>query len=461
MDEPFALMGILPTRRGLGARSLAVMLGLLGVVVLFGCGGSGAAPMLPEKPTVTPKAATTIPASTATQQPTSTSPTATPAESEEVAPTLTATLESTKEVETMPETNRVLVFVGTYTREESEGIYVYEFDPETGALSQLATASDVENPSFLAIHPNRRVLYAVNEVGNWEGETTGAVSAFALDPETGALTLLNQQITHGTAPCHVTVDREGTFAYVANYGSGTAAVFPIQQDGSLEPASDTVEFEGSGPNPQRQKAPHAHSVTLDSNNRFAFIADLGTDRLMSYRIDEIPGQLLPNPVPFYKGEGGSGPRHFTFHPNGRYAYLINEMGNTITALAYDPVSGTLAQLQTVPTLPEGFDGSNTTADIHVTPSGRFLYGSNRGHDSLVVYAIDEADGTLRYVEHVSTRGETPRNFGIDPTGTLLLVANQNSDNVVAFQIDGETGELTPTGEETEVSMPVCVKFLAP
>ncbi len=361
----------------------------------------------------------------------------------------------------MPETNRTLVFVGTYTRKESEGICVFELDSETGALSHLATATDVENPSFLAIHPSKQYLYAVNEVGEWEDGATGAISAFALDIDTGTLTLLNQQPTHGTAPCHVTVNREGTFAYVANYGSGTASVFPIQQDGSLEPASDTVAFEGSGPNPQRQQAPHAHSVTLDAANRFAFIADLGTDRLMSYRIDEVPGKLIPNKVPFYKEEGGAGPRHFTFHPNGRYAYLINEMGNTITALAYDPVSGTLERLQTVPTLPDDFEGSNTTADIHVAPSGRFLYGSNRGHDSLVVYAIDAADGTLRYVEHTATGGKTPRNFGIDPTGTLLLAANQDSGNVVAFRIDGETGKLTPTGEETEVSMPVCVKFLAP
>lgn len=451
-------MDILQARLDAGSRAVTRVLGLLMLVALFGCNGPGSTPVLPEGKTA-------VPTSTPTRQPTSIPPTATRVESDEIEPTLTATPESTpesvKEIQIMPETNRMLVFVGTYTREESEGIYVYALDPETGALSHLATASDVKNPSFLAIHPSHKYVYAVNEVGDWEGEATGAVSAFALDPDTGELTLINQQVTHGTAPCHVTINREGTFAYVANYGSGTAAVFPIQEDGSLEPASDTVAFEGSGPNTQRQQAPHAHSVTLDASNRFAFIADLGTDRLMSYRIDEIPGELVPNKVPFYKAEGGAGPRHFTFHPNGRYAYLINEMGNTITALAYDPVSGTLERLQTVPTLPEDFEGSNTTADIHVTPSGRFLYGSNRGHDSLVAYAIDEADGTLQYVEHTPTGGETPRNFAIDPTGTLLLAANQDSDNVVAFRIDGETGALTPTGEETEVSMPVCVKFLAP
>ncbi len=421
----------------------------------------------PDVTRATPELATEIPTSTPTPPPTAVPPSATVTEEIPSDPTLTATPEnknkneSEKEADAMPDINRTLVVVGTYTRKESEGIYVYALDPESGALSHLATATGVENPSFLAIHPSKRYLYAVNEVGDWQNESTGALSAYALDPDIGEMTLLNQQPTHGTAPCHVAVNREGTFAYVANYGSGTATVFPIQQDGSLALASDTVTFEGSGPNQQRQQSPHAHSVTLDPANRFAFIADLGTDRLMSYRIDEIPGELVPNTVPFYKEEGGAGPRHFTFHPNGRYAYLINEMGNTITALAYDPVSGTLERLQTVPSLPEDFEGSNTTADIHVTPSGRFLYGSNRGHNSLVVYAIDEADGMLRYVEHVSTGGRTPRNFGIDPTGTLLLVANQDSDNVVAFQIDGETGTLTPTGEQTEVSMPVCVKFLVP
>lgn len=442
---------------------------LVGLVLvgLLGCNAPEATPRQSASTTAAPEPSVEIPTSTPTSQSTAVPPTATVTEEIPRDPTLTATPvnknknRNEKEADVMPDTNRTLVFVGTYTRKESEGIYVYELDPESGALSHRATATGVDNPSFLAIHPSKRYLYAVNEVGDWQGESTGALSAFILDPDTGELTLLNRQPTHGTAPCHVTVNREGTFAYVANYGSGTASIFPIQQDGSLELASDTVTFEGAGPNEQRQQSPHAHSVTLDSANRFAFIADLGTDRLMSYRIDEIPGELVPNKVPFYKEEGGAGPRHFTFHPNGRYAYLINEMGNTITALAYDPVSGTLEPLQTVPTLPEDFEGDNTTADIHVTPSGRFLYGSNRGHNSLVVFAINEADGTLRYVEHVSTEGETPRNFGIDPTGTLLLVANQDSDNVVAFQIDGETGTLTPTGEQTEVSMPVCVKFLVP
>lgn len=454
-------MAGIAARPGVWIRALG--LGILLLAAFAGCADTVPTPDAPPAEiTATPEPATRTPTASPTPLPTAIPPAPTPTDVKMMQPTMTATVTSEKqEAEAMPEIKRTLVFVGTYTRKESEGIYVYELDPDRGALSHLATGTGVENPSFLAIHPSKRYLYAVNEVGDWQGESTGAVSAFALDTDTGALTLLNQQPTHGTAPCHVAVNREGTFAYVANYGSGTASVFPIQQDGSLEPASDTVTFEGSGPNPNRQQGPHAHSVTLDAANRFAFIADLGTDRLMSYRIDELPGQLVPNTVPFYKGEGGSGPRHFTFHPNGRFAYLINEMGNTITALAYDPVSGTLAPLQTVPTLPEGFEGRNTTADIHVTPSGRFLYGSNRGHDSLVVYAVDETDGTLQYVEHVATGGETPRNFAIDPTGTLLLAANQDSDNVVAFRIDGETGALTPTGAETEVSMPVCVKFLVP
>lgn len=362
----------------------------------------------------------------------------------------------------MPETtnNTIYVYVGTYTRKESAGIHVYTFDPVTGALDYVSVA-EAENPSYLALHPNKQVLYAVNEVGQFQGEPTGAVSAFAIDPETGVLTLLNQQPSHGKAPCYVTVDRAGDYVYLANYSSGTAAVYPILEDGRLDAASDVVQHEGSGPNTQRQEGPHAHSINLDPDNRFAFVADLGIDRLMIYRVDETPGKLVPNATPYTEVAGGSGPRHFDFHPSGRYAYLINEMGNTMMAFSYDPELGALTYLQTVPTLPDDFDGRNTTADIHVHPTGAFVYGSNRGHDSIVAYAIDREDGTLSYVDRTPTQGETPRNFAIDPTGTYLLAANQNGDNLVTFRIDPETGKLTPTGHKIQVSMPVCVKFLVP
>jgi 6-phosphogluconolactonase len=235
----------------------------------------------------------------------------------------------------------------------------------------------------------------------------------------------------------------------------------VAEDGSLNPASDTVQHEGSGPNERRQQGPHAHSINLDPDNRFAFVADLGIDRVMIYRVDEAPGKLVPNSPPYAAVAGGSGPRHFDFHPSGNFAYLINEMGNTITAFAYDPDQGTLERLQAAPTLPDDFEGRNTTADLHVHPSGAFLYGSNRGHDSIVVYAIDRESGTLSYVDRTATQGKTPRNFAIDPTGTYLLAANQDSDTIVTFRIDPETGKLTPAGQETAVSMPVCVKFLVP
>ncbi|MCU0521142.1 MAG: lactonase family protein [Anaerolineae bacterium] len=353
---------------------------------------------------------------------------------------------------------QIIVYVGTYTRKGSQGIYVFRFDPVTGSLSPVGSAP-ADNPSFLAIHPNKQVLYAVNEVGEFGGAATGAVSAFAIDWGSGALTLLNQQPSHGQAPAHIAVDRAGAYVYVANYSSGTAAVFPIQVDGSLGTASDVVQHVGSGPDPRRQREPHAHSINLDFGDRRAYVADLGTDKVMIYDVASEPGKLRTNIPASAQVDGGSGPRHLAFHPSGRYAYLINEMGNTITAFAYNPVDGGLSALQTVPTLPADFDGRSTTADIHVAPSGAFLYGSNRGHDSIVVYRIDNETGGLSYVQHASTEGRTPRNFAIDPTGTYLLAANQDSDSLVVFRIDPDTGMLSATGTQVMVSMPVCVSFV--
>jgi 6-phosphogluconolactonase len=350
-----------------------------------------------------------------------------------------------------------LVYVGTYTHQgTSAGIYIFRLAMATGALTPVGLAGDVQDPSFLALDPQRRYLYAVNETMTFDGQPGGGVSAFAVDAQSGTLAYINSQCTHGGAPCYVSVDQTGRFVYVANYMGGNAAAFPVRADGGLEPASAVVQHSGSGVNPRRQEGPHAHSITLDPTNRFAFVADLGIDKVMIYQLD-LEGGTLPSHTPSYLAvEAGAGPRHMAFHPNGRYAYLITEMGNTIIAYAYDAARGTLDARQTVPALPVDFTGKSTCADIHIAPSGKFLYGSNRGHDSIVIYTIDEETGLLTYAGHAPTLGKTPRNFAIDPTGTYLFAANQDSDTVVAFRIDPLTGTLTPTGQVTEVSMPVCV-----
>jgi len=353
-----------------------------------------------------------------------------------------------------------LVYVGTYTHKgTSEGIYIYRLNVATGTLTPVGVAGGVQNPSFLALDPQRRYLYAVNETMEFDGQPGGGVSAFAVDPQTGALTLINSQRTHGGAPCYVSVDQTGRFVYVANYMGGNAAAFPVRAGGGLDPASAVVQHTGSGINPRRQEGPHAHSITLDPTNRLAFVADLGIDKVMVYQLDLEAGTLPPHVPPWVEVEAGAGPRHMAFHPNGRYAYLITEMGNTIVAFAYDAVQGTLDARQTVPALPVDYTGRSTCADIHVAPSGKFLYGSNRGHDSIVAYAIDVETGLLVYIGHTPSLGKTPRNFAIDPTGTYLFAAHQDSDSIVAFRIDPETGQLTPTGQVTEVSMPVCVRIL--
>lgn len=353
-----------------------------------------------------------------------------------------------------------LVYIGTYTHKgASEGIYIYRLDMATGTLTPAGVAKGVLNPSFLALDPQHRYLYAVNETMTFDGQPGGGVSAFALDPQSGLLTFINSQCTHGGAPCHVSVDQTGRFVYVANYMGGNAAAFPVRADGGLNPASAVVQHTGSGVNPRRQEGPHAHSITLDPTNTFAFVADLGIDKVMVYQLDLEGGTLPSHTPPWVEVQAGAGPRHMTFHPNGRYAYLITEMGNTIIAFTYDAARGTLAVLQTVPALPEDFAGRSNCADIHIAPSGKFLYGSNRGHDSIIIYAIDAATGLLTYVGHAPTLGQTPRNFAIDPTGTYLFAAHQDSDTIVTFRIDPETGELTPTGQVTEVSMPVCVRIL--
>jgi 6-phosphogluconolactonase len=354
-----------------------------------------------------------------------------------------------------------LVYFGTYTSEKSKGVYVSRLDMASGALSAPELAAATANPSYLAVHPTFNFLYAANEVGTFSGKEAGSVSAFAIDRATGQLAALNQESSVGRGPVYLVVDKTGRNVLVSNYGGGSVAVLPIGQDGALKPASAFIQHTGSSVNPQRQRGPRAHSINLDPGNRFAYAADLGLDKVLIYRFDADKGSLTPNDPPFAAVQPGAGPRHFAFHPHGRFAYVINEIDVTLTAFRSDPERGGLAALQTVSTLPAGQTVVTgfSTADVQVHPSGRFLYGSNRGHDSIVVFAIDEKSGRLSYVENESTQGSTPRGFGIDPSGTYLLVANQRSDSVVVFRIDQQTGGLTPTGHKIELGSPVCVKFV--
>lgn len=350
------------------------------------------------------------------------------------------------------------VYFGTYTGAKSKGIYQSRLDTGTGQLTAPELAAETGNPTFLAIHPNHRFLYAVGELNGIRGS---AINAFAIDSATGKLTPLNQQLAGGTGACFVAVDKAGKNVLVANYGSGSVAVLPIQPDGRLAAASSVIQHTGSSVNPQRQKGPHAHSIFLDTANRFAFAPDLGLDKIMSYRFDSAAGTLTTNDPPFAAVAPGSGPRHLAFHPNGKLAYVINEMLCTITAFRYDSDRGALTEFQTITTLPAGeaVQPNYTTAEILVHPSGKFLYGSTRGHDTIAVFNIDGATGKLTPVQHEPTQGKTPRNFNIDPTGAYLLVGHQNSDRVVVFRIDQQTGRLAPTGQTIEVSGAVCVKFM--
>lgn len=351
------------------------------------------------------------------------------------------------------------VYIGTYTASRSKGIYYGLLDLSTGKLTMKGVAAEAANPSFLAIDPSRRYLYAVNEISTLQGQKTGGVSAFAINSATGELTLLNQQPAGGTGPCHLVVDRQGKNVLVANYGGGSIASLPIGSDGKLAPAVSVIQHTGSSVNPQRQKEPHAHSINLDAANRFAFAADLGLDKVLVYRFDPASGKLSPNDPPAGMVAPGSGPRHFAFHPGGKYAYVINELANTVTAFAYDAEKGTLKEIQSITTLPSDFKGTSYTAEVVVHPSGNFLYGSNRGHNSIAAFAIDQGTGKLTAISHQAGNIKTPRNFAVDPTGQYLLVANQDGDSIVVFRINQKSGDLEPTGQVVDVPRPVCIRMI--
>jgi 6-phosphogluconolactonase len=348
----------------------------------------------------------------------------------------------------------VTVYVGTYTDGTSRGIYRFSLDLGTGKASVPVLAGEARNPSFLALHPSGRFLYAVSEVGDFGGAKTGAVLAFAIDPKTGDLMLLNQQPSEGGAPCHLVVDRSGRNLLVANYGGGTVALLRIEPDGRLEPASSVRAHAGKGPNAARQDKPHAHGIYLDAAERFAFAPDLGADRVFVYRFDAVNGALEPHgAAPL---EPGSGPRHLAFHPSGRFAYVINELTSTIAAFGYDPAKGELAPLQTVKALPEDFSGTSYTAEIELSPDGRFLYGSNRGHDSLVVLNVDAASGRLALAGHAPVGGSWPRHFKLDASGRALLAAHQRGGTIAFFRLEAATGMPSPIGSSLALDRPACV-----
>ena len=360
-------------------------------------------------------------------------------------------------------TKEMLVYIGTYTsgKSKSEGIYIYKLNLENGDLKPYRTVRNVVEPSYLAINKSKKYLYAVNETVEFEGKKSGAISAFAIDRKTGDLTFINKQPTLGGAPCYVTVSDDEKFVLVANYVGGNAAVFPVEAGGKLGAAIDIKQNSGTGPNKERQEAAHAHSINLDEKNKFAYLCDLGVDRIFIYEYDRKTGKLKTNRAQdSYQSKPGAGPRHFAFHPNGKYAFVINELDSSVTALAFDAKSGALKEIQTVSTLPvDSKTANNTCADIHVAPDGKFLYGSNRGHDSIASYKIDEKSGKLEFIECVSTEGKTPRNFVIEPSGKFLLAANQNSDSVVVFRIDAQSGRLSAVGNPVAAPTPVCLKLI--
>ena len=344
------------------------------------------------------------------------------------------------------------VYVGTYTSGEEGGVFRLQFDDASGDISVAGLAGSAENPSFVARHPDLPVLYAACR----GKEGTDAAVSFKIDEATGNLQPFNEQPAGGKGPCHIAVTRDGKMAAVANYGDGTVSVYPLGKDGALGAASAFFQHEGSSVNEGRQKGPHAHSVNFDETGRFLVVSDLGIDKLMIYKREG--GTFVPNDPAFATIAPGGGPRHFAFHPSRPYAYSVNEMGNTVTVFRWDVKTGTLSDIGTVPTLPADFEGENTTADIEVHPTGKFVYASNRGHDSIAVFRVDESTGMLTPQGQTKSGGVRPRNFTQSPNGKYLLAAHQDTNDIFVFAIDPETGALTPTGKKVDVPKPVCLVF---
>lgn len=368
--------------------------------------------------------------------------------------------------------NKRLVFVGTYTEPilfgtgavlqgKGKGIHIYRFDEGSGRLEQAAVAEGIQNPSYLAFGRESKCVYAVNELKRCEGDASGALCAYSFDPESLTLTFLDKRLSGGTDPCHVAVDPTGRWAALANFRSGSVAVYPILADGGLGHRASFVQHVGHGVNPARQEGPHAHAVVFAPGGESLMVPDLGTDQIVAYRLDAETGALSYDAGKTVACAPGVGPRSLEYHPSGRFAYAVNELASSVTAFEVDSTSGALSAMQTISALPGGWSGASTCADLHVAPSGRHLYASNRGHDSIAIFAIDELDGTLRAAGHESTRGATPRNFVIDRDGAFLLAANQDSDSIAVFRLDRMTGKPEYAGVSCFAPTPVCVKFFEP
>lgn len=359
-----------------------------------------------------------------------------------------------------PKAKEYLVYIGTYTNNrKSKGIYAFRMDAASGKLTEIGLAGEITNPSFLTLHQNGRNLYAVSEISNYKGKNEGSVTGFTIDRASGKLTPVNTVSAKGGTTCHLLVDKTGKNVVVANYGTGSVASLPIKDDkGTLGEASSFIQHKGSSIDKRRQMGPHAHSVNISSDNRFIMVADLGLDEVLVYKFDPAAGTLTPNEPPFAKVTPGGGPRHFNFHPNGKFAYTNQEMGSAVTAFKWDGAKGVLSEIQVISTLPSDANkAGNSTAEVLVHPSGKFLYCSNRGHDSLAMYRIAK-DGKLTHFGNTPTQGKVPRNFNIDPSGRWLIAANQNTDNIVVFEVE-KNGSLKPTGQQFTVGAPVCVKYL--
>ncbi len=357
------------------------------------------------------------------------------------------------------QSDEMTFYVGTYTTGKSKGIYRCSLNPSSGEINMKGFTDGIVNPSFLTIDSKKQFLYAVSETDKFDGESSGSVDAYKIDSGTGALEHLNKRPSHGAAPCHIIVSKDGRYVMVANYNGGNLAVFPVEKDGSLGKTTDLIQHHGSSVNPDRQEGPHAHSIVLDSANRYGLSCDLGTDKVMIYKFDSQHGKLVAASQPFAKVKPGLGPRHIKFHPNGKIAYVICEMGNTILVFDYDPKNGHLSQKQAISTFPSDFHGTTKAAELQISADGRFLYGSNRGADLIVVCSIDQLSGKLSPVQYQSTLGKFPRHFILDPSGRYLVVANEHTSNIVVFSRDQSTGKITPTGNSIDIPDPVCVKFV--